>query len=152
MTPPPADLPLDTLVAALRSCAKGDLACEAAVELLITEGTWIRRADIRRWIDYTDDPKIVGAYGPLAYIDWPTVTAAIDDGLAASSGELCVLKCATSLVGRGRWPLSDMTGSLDAINLTALFNAVAHAKDWHEKGTQTLVNGNIADGHNGRHR
>ena len=61
------------LPAALRACAHGIYALEAATGLIIEHATWLGRDDFTRLI-HTGPGAVVA----MAAIDWPAVTAALD--------------------------------------------------------------------------
>lgn len=143
MAPPSSatHLSVNDLADALLNGARGSYNHEAAVELLIGHTTWLRRGDARRWINYADDPDLVGTNGPMASFDWAAVVAAIDTGIVASSGELQVLQCAAGLAGHGHWPLDHMINSLDVENTRLLLDAIAHCRGWHEKAQSATITG-----------
>lgn len=80
-----AELTVQDLTAALRAQAAGSQPAEAAVLLLIEQGDWLERATFRPFVDYTDDPELVGDT-PLARIRWADAIAALDAGELRASG------------------------------------------------------------------
>lgn len=136
-----ADLTPSDLADALRRSAKGIYSEEAAVELLIAHQTWLRRNDFRPYIRvFQDEPDDT----PMAAIKWLTLVAAIDGNrFAASGGELQILCAATSLTRNGHWVLHDLISSLDVVNLGLLFQAMAHARGWHERGHTATITGDF---------
>lgn len=130
---------------ALRAHARGLHATEAAVELLIAHGVWLRRRDFfHRFMNYTDNPPRTGGE-PIAYVRWDRVVAAIAAGafLPCSAGELQVVQCAAGLAGYGQWSLRDAINSLDFENLTLVMQAMAHLRGWHERGRRATITGDV---------
>jgi len=85
----------DDLTAALRAHARGLHHLEAAVELMISHGSWLRRADFLHFVHTAPGP--IGGT-PMASIDWPQVIAALDHGrLPCSGAEGRMLRLAASL-------------------------------------------------------
>lgn len=141
----PKDLPVGELAEALYTGVKGLLWYEAAVELLIENEGWLRRGDLRAYIAYwpagTGDEDVDF---PVAEIQWPQVTAAIQNGeFPASSGERQILMAACGLTGHGDWPLREALDSLGEANLTTVLQAIVHGRGWHE----TAFTGARIDGH-----
>jgi hypothetical protein len=77
-----------SLAQALRACASGIYAAEAAVGMLIAHATWLDRDDFRRFIDAAPGTG-------MAAIDWPAAAAALSTGqLPSSQGEQKMLRMA----------------------------------------------------------
>lgn len=114
------------LAAALRAQAAGYLTHEAAVQLLEV-GDWLLRMDLRKFIDYSDDPDETGGE-PLARVRWAEVVAALDSGeLYASGAAGRVLRIAASLAGGVPVDLRDALSGLGSAHAAAVVRAVAHA-------------------------
>ncbi len=114
--------------AALRAGAKGLLCVEAAIELLVTQQSWLHRRDfIDRFVDRPLFPGN-GADRDMAFVDWAPAVAALDDGrLACSSGEGQLLRIAGSLAEGIPVDLRDAITGLDAVNSGLVARAVCHA-------------------------
>src|SRR3954452_24273408 len=120
----------------LRSWAAGLYPSEAAVELLIAHGTWLRRRDfLASLVDAVDD-----GWGPrgeavlMASIDWERVETFLAQA-GASSSEVAILRFAASLAGTQGGPsLLQLTASLDHANAGLVLEALAHRCGWHEHG------------------
>jgi hypothetical protein len=114
----------DNLTAALRACATGLLPLEAGVELLIANGTFLRRDDFTsRFIEH-------GTSGgnSTAALDWEAATAALaDGGLPCSGGERRILQLAASLAAGTPVSLRDTVTGLDNDNTARLLTAIRHA-------------------------
>ena len=84
----------------LRAWAAGLYPSEAAVELLIAHGGWLRRRDfLASLVDAVDDgwgPR--GQVVPMASIDWERVEGFLAQAHASSS-EAALLRLAASLAG-----------------------------------------------------
>ena len=119
MTEPP-------LTAALRACADGLYAAEAACELLIAT-SWLHRRDFRdgfinTGVSFTDGTT------PMADIDWAAAIAAVNAGrLPCCGGERRILGIAGSLGGGVPVDLRDALTGLDDANLCLIAQAVQHA-------------------------
>jgi hypothetical protein len=111
--PGPADLP-----GALIACAAGIHTLEAAAELNIGCGCWLRRGDFTgRFITAAPDGGDAGAM--LASIDWEAAIAALDTGeLPCSNGERRVLRLAASIAAGTPVSLSDALTGIDDRNAT----------------------------------
>jgi hypothetical protein len=109
------------LTAALRACARGLFADEAAVELILAAG-WCDRRDFTAFIH-------AGlADGGMASIDWGQAIQALDDGeLPCSGGEQRMLRLAASLGGRIPVSLRDTLIGLDEANIARVASSVRHA-------------------------
>lgn len=112
------------LVAALLAQAEGSYAAEAAVGLLIEQGSWPARADFHAFVDV--GPSLGDDRVLMASVDWE---AAIAANLPASSSEAQMLAVAAELAGvdTGR-TLQDLLCGLDRANTTLVIRAVLHAQ------------------------
>jgi hypothetical protein len=114
----------DDLTAALRACAAGLYPLEAGTELLIGNGTFLRRDD------FTSRFITCGTSGgtPMAAIDWDAaITALVGGGIPCSGGERRVLLLAASLAGGIPVDLRDTVPGLDHDNTARLLVAIRHA-------------------------
>ncbi|HEY2266361.1 MAG TPA: hypothetical protein VGI96_27335 [Streptosporangiaceae bacterium] len=111
------------LPAALRACAHGIYALEAATGLIIEHATWLGRDDFTRLI-HTGPCSAV----TMAAIDWPAAAAALRAGeLPCSGGERRILELAASLAGHYPVVLGDAVCGLDDQSTKILIRAVLHA-------------------------
>lgn len=121
----------DALVAALRAQAAGHLTSEAAVELLIEQRWWLdHKGFVSGYIDYEDDPNVVGDTGPLAGVRWADAIKALDSGefLRPSGGAERVLRIAASLGGGVPVDLREnATNSLGHAHAQWVVDAIRHA-------------------------
>jgi hypothetical protein len=114
------------LATALRAHARGLYPAEAATELLINHATWLHRADfigrfVNIGVDFVDDTT------PIAHIDWPAATAALNAGhLPCSAGEGRVLRLTVSLAHGIPIDLRDALTGLDPTNINLAAQAVRH--------------------------
>lgn len=127
----------------LRAWAAGLYPSEAAVELLIAHGAWLRRRDfLASLVDAVDDgwgPR--GQVVPMASIDWERVEGFLAQA-PASSSEAALLRLAASLAGAvGGSSLLAMTSSLDEANAGWVLEALAHRFGWHEHRFTRTVTG-----------
>lgn len=113
------------LVTALRAWSKGIYCQEAATELIINHGTWLRRDDFtRQFIRTHADP----GDNITAAIDWDEAVTALQAGnLTCSSSEAAILHLAASLATEAAVSLRNAITGLDNANLHLLINAVRHA-------------------------
>ena len=113
------------LTAALRASSKGMYCEEAATELIISHGTWLRRADFtRQFIRIQDAPPC----NATAVIDWDEAITALQAGnLPCSSSEAAILHLAASLATAAPVSLRHTIIGLDRANLHLIINAVRHA-------------------------
>ena len=101
---------------------------QAAVQLLIAQGTWLRREEFRDHV--TTHPINDGTLA--AWVDW-TALAYTPDTSPASNGELSILRLACHLAGQlpedadNQWSLADILLPLDATNALLASRAVAMA-------------------------
>lgn len=131
------------LAAMLRAWAERSYPCEAAVELLVAHGMWLRRSDFRAAaVDAIDEGWTRDGTAPMASVDW-TAAALFASKAPCSSSERSVLLAACSLGGHDAGALTVLTRSLDRANLTLLLQAVAHAAGWHEHGITAHVTGHV---------
>jgi ABC-type phosphate transport system ATPase subunit len=109
------------LAHALRACASGIYAAEAATGLLIAHAAWLDRDDFSKFI-YSDTAAETAA------IDWDAAVTALAAGeLPSSSGEQKMLCIAASLAGQAPVILGDAITGLDDRNIQILVKAVLHA-------------------------
>lgn len=110
----------DLIIEAARSWARGSYPMEAAVELLIHHGTWLRRSDFQTLAVDLDEP--------FAVIDWQAVHNALTRGhLPCSRGEDAMLRIALSIAYALPVELGPALTILDATNLGYVVAAVRHA-------------------------
>lgn len=114
----------DDLTAALRACAAGLYPLEAGAELLIANGTFLRRDDFTtRFITHGTS---VGT--PMAAIDWEAAATALHSGgLPCSGGERRILQLAASLAAGTPVSLRDTVTGLDNDNTARLITVIRHA-------------------------
>jgi ADP-ribose pyrophosphatase YjhB (NUDIX family) len=109
---------------ALRAHARGLLAAEAAVELLIAT-SWPGRYDFVD--DYVETHPRPQQRHAMASVDWPAAITALDTGaLPCSGGEGRMLRIAASLADGIPVDLCDALTSLDTDNLDLVAQAVLH--------------------------
>ena len=114
----------DDLTAALRAGAAGLYPLEAGTELLISNGTFLRRGD------FTTRFITCGTSGdtPFAAIDWDAaITALNGSGLPCSGGERRILLLSASLAAGTPVSLRDTVTGLDDHNAALLATAIRHA-------------------------
>ncbi|MFE9095523.1 hypothetical protein [Streptomyces sp. NPDC007264] len=110
----------------LQAAADGVPALQAATDLLVDHGLWIKHLAERPGlllIDYSGSaPEVYG-------VDWLKVVEALAaKKLPASGGELRILAIAASLADTAaRIPLGDAVSGLDATNLDRVLKAIAKA-------------------------
>ena len=113
------------LSAGLRSHARGLLAAEAAIELLVGHRLWLRRTDFID--DYVETVSTLRGDIPMACVNWPAAITALDNGsLPCSSGEDQMLRLAASLADGIPVDLRDALTRLDSDNLDLLIQAALH--------------------------
>lgn len=113
------------LTAALRAHAWGLYCLEAAVELLISHGSWLRREDFLRFVHTA--PGLTHRT-QIASIDWPKAINALDRGqLPCSGGESRILRLAVSLAEGIPIDLRDALTGLDTHNAELTSHALNHA-------------------------
>jgi hypothetical protein len=115
-------LPADELVAALRAGGHGFYSSEAALELVVAHGFWLRRPDFRRFVNVT--LRLDGT-GVLASIDWPAVA---DADLRGSESELAILRLACEVAGVPTGgSLQELVNGLDERNILLALRAILHS-------------------------
>jgi hypothetical protein len=117
-----------------RAWARGLLADEAGVELLIGNGSFLSRRDFRdRFVRHS--PRTAGSSQETASIDWQDLIAALDAGeLPCSGGERRVLALSASLAGGIPVDLRDAVTGLDDRNIQLLITAIRRASGKHRAG------------------
>lgn len=114
------------LTAALHAHARGLPSHEAAVELLVSHTTWLRRNDFRHHVVHTR-PDLSDST-PTAAINWPEAVAALNQGqLPCSGSEARILRLAASLADGIPVDLRDALTGLDRSNAELVSHALAHA-------------------------
>jgi hypothetical protein len=115
------------LHAALRAYADGLLPVEAGVELLIRNGTFLRRNDFcDRFVE--QDTSITDGVTALAAIDWKAAIVTLNAGhLPCSRGEQRILRLAASLAAGIPVDLHDTVTGLDDRNIELTVDAILHA-------------------------
>jgi len=114
----------EPLAGQLRAWARGIYPDEAAVELLISHDTFLRRADFTsRFISTSASGDGTG----LAAIDWAAAITALDVSLPCSGGEQRMLRLAASLGGGVPVNLRDALTGIDDHGIQLLAQAVLHA-------------------------
>jgi hypothetical protein len=122
-TPLMHTLPIGRLAPALRAEAEGIYATEAAVELLIRHGVWLRRED---FLDALVRYEAHCADVPLAQIFWREVPDFLDRARCSGS-EARILRLATELNGVDTGvALADLLSSLDDANSQLVIDAITH--------------------------
>lgn len=119
---PPADVAFEQLVAALRRYLSG-MPEDAATQLLIEHGRWIRGSELRgciEWFAATDDNP------ECAWIVWPDVAALLAEGLPASGSEKAILAVAVSIASGPVW---EAAVSCDDRNWRLVLAAITAARD-----------------------
>ncbi len=113
------------LATALRACSQGMYCEEAATELIIAHGSWLRRDDFTgQFIRAPAGP----AGRTTAVIDWDEAIAALHAGkLPCSGSEAAILLLAASLATASLVNLRDAVTGLDQANLHLITSAIRHA-------------------------
>jgi hypothetical protein len=117
----------EDLAAALRVWAKGLLAAEAAVELLIGHRLWLYRPDFR---DIAVEPgwEVFSGRQAMAAVDFEAAAGAVEAGaLPCASSEGQVLRLAASIAAGVPVDLGGAVSGLDAANVGLVAAAVLHA-------------------------
>jgi len=110
-----------SLAQALRACASGIYAAEAATGMLIAHAAWLDRDDFTQFIHADTATE-------MAVIDWTAAITALAAGeLPSSNGEQKMLRMAGSLAGHTPVILGDTITGLDHRNVRILVNAILHA-------------------------
>ena len=118
-------LPTSRLALALREQARGSYGTEAAVELLIGHGTWLRRHDfLNRLVEYGNTTG--GSAVTSAWISWDNVPSFVVRARCAGSEER-ILRLAAELAGVDSGvPLVELLAQLDDTNADLVLDAIAH--------------------------
>jgi hypothetical protein len=117
----PGDLPT-----ALRAHAQGLYCMEAAAELLISQQSWLRRADFTSQFLHLDHGPVDGP--AMAHVGWAAAITALEAGkLPCSGGEQRMLRITASLDEGIPVDLRDTLTGLDNHNVQLLVRAVLHA-------------------------
>ena len=139
--------PHHTLAAQLRAWASGDYRIEAAVDLLIAHGSWLRRGDFLAACVHVTDPVLAAVGLPARWLDFDEAAHIAQGGpasLPASDSELQVLGIAASLADAHHdQSLHDLLTGLDDRNVALVLDALAHAAGWHETNTTYTVTGHV---------
>jgi hypothetical protein len=114
------------LARSLRACARGIYPDEAAVELLISHGTFLHRDDFTgRFIGHGTS---ISDGTMLAAIDWEAAITALSGGeLPCSGGEGRILRLSAGLAAGIPADLRDAVTGLDNLNIQRLLTAIRHA-------------------------
>jgi hypothetical protein len=114
------------LARSLRACARGIYPDEAAIELLISHGTFLHRDDFTgRFIEHGTS---ISNGATLAAIDWEAaVTALSESELPCSGGERRILMLSASLAASIPVDLRDAVTGIDDRNVQRLLTAIQHA-------------------------
>jgi hypothetical protein len=123
----------DHLQTALRASAAGFYPLEAGTELLIANGTFLRRHDFTiRFIE--QGTSISDGVTPMAAIDWDAAVTALHAGeLPCSGGERRILQLSASLAAATPVDLQDAVTGLDDHNAALLLAAIRHAAGMHRR-------------------
>lgn len=106
----------DSQLAAALNAGADDWSEQAAVDLLVSNGNWMGRWELRRAVEVVE----LGDGELLGWVDWQE----IDMAAPASSGELRILELACSLGGvASPRPLSNLLVGLDDRNLARVLHA-----------------------------
>lgn len=121
--------PIHQLSVALRANAKGLLCTEAAIDLLISQESWLHHADfVNDYIQSATASQQRADQLDTAFVDWAGALAALDAGrLACSSSEGQLLRIAGSLAEGIAVDLRDAVTGLDTINTGLVARAICHA-------------------------
>jgi hypothetical protein len=113
------------LARSLRACARGIYPDEAAIELLISHGTFLHRDDFTgRFIEHGTS---IGDGAALAAIDWEAAVTALTGGeLPCSGGERRILMLSASLAASIPVDLRDAVTGIDDRNVQRLLTAIRH--------------------------
>jgi hypothetical protein len=114
------------LARSLRACARGIYPDEAAVELLISHGTFLHRDDFTG--RFTGHGTSISDGTMLAAIDWEAAITALSGGeLPCSGGDRRILRLSASLAAGIPADLRDAVTGLDDLNIQQLLTAIRHA-------------------------
>lgn len=134
----------------LRTHADGSYSMEAAVELVINTGAWLRRGDfLRNCVTAVDDAPHNRGHASIATINWHAA-ARYAEQAPASRGEMAMLRLACSLAGVPTGSLRDLTLVLDPISTTRLIDAITHGAGWHQSGNSHTTTGHQTPTDTGR--
>jgi ADP-ribose pyrophosphatase YjhB (NUDIX family) len=113
------------VTAALRAWSKGIYCDEAATELLIKHGVWLRRDDFTTQFIFTE----AGPSGNItAAVKWEQAITALQAGnLPCSGSENSILRLAASLASASPVALRDVITGLDQSNIHLVINTIRHA-------------------------
>jgi hypothetical protein len=116
-------LTTDSIAALLRQRATGSYADEAAVDLLISHGTWLERRDfLTTCVDYDNDGADL-----VVWVDWHAVPAFLESApCSASEGRILKLAAELSGIDTG-CPLADLLSGLDIHNSDRVLTAIGLA-------------------------
>jgi hypothetical protein len=128
------------LASRLRAWARGSGRVEAAVELLIAHGVWLRRADfLDCCVTDFDGVERDGTEAAMADVDFDAVDGFL--GLVdCTPSEACVLRIAASLA-LADGGMADRLPGVGRTTLALVFDVLAHAAYWHESGWSYTVTG-----------
>jgi hypothetical protein len=113
---------------------------EAAVELLIGHGTWLRRGDFLEMAVEFSEGFVDG--GLRAAVDWESAVGGLDSGrLPCSSSEDQMLRVAASIADGVRLDLRSALSGLDERNVGLVAAAVWHAAGHRGAGVRLAAEG-----------
>jgi hypothetical protein len=116
----------DDLAAALRAWAKGLFSAEAAVELLIGNGSWLYREDFLEMAVEFGRGMVNGSV--LAAVDFEAAVEGLEAGrLPCSGSEGQMLRLAASIAGGVAVDLGSALSGLDERNAAVVAGVVLHA-------------------------
>ncbi len=116
----------EDLAAAVRVWAKGLLAAEAAVELLIGHRLWLYRDDLREVAVEFGSEAFSGRV--MAAVDFEAAAGALQAGvLPSGSSQVQVLRLAASIAAGVPVDLGGAVSGLDAANAGLVAGALLHA-------------------------
>lgn len=119
--------PVDQMTTMLRN-AQPSLQEKAARDLLIAEGTWLRRGDFTRTcIHVLPAEELLDPARPVALIDWEKVRTLVADPPPCSRSELSVLEVALSLAAGHPVDLGQCLPRLDRTNSCLVIEALERA-------------------------
>lgn len=136
------DLSLDALTGGLRRTVRGNMVEEAAVEMLIAHGYWLRHNQFRHYLVlefYKDNP--------LVHIDWlQTHGLILEERLKAlpSATMMLRLACGMAKESVADWSMTALCG-MGSRNMMLVMQALARLLGWHEDGRSAWVTGGFAD-------
>jgi hypothetical protein len=138
-------LTVDQRAAGLRAWAAGAWGIEAAVELLIRHGYWLRDDDFLHTAaqcPQADHDHADVEAAPFMGIDWKLAAAFTEASGVASPRDMAMLRLAISLASH-RQPvaLAAELAGLDDANIRLVMTAIGHAAGWHARGITALIDG-----------